>query len=113
MIIVLRPGASPAEAGEVVRAVEEAGYTAHRSDGQAQTIIGVVGALPPGLDVAVIGRSALHAPAAGAVSLPRPDHGLHECDPDRHECGDGAQPQAGLLVGQDDRVRPCGDVQGH
>ncbi|HEY3351725.1 MAG TPA: 3-deoxy-7-phosphoheptulonate synthase [Polyangia bacterium] len=51
MIIVLRPGATPAEAAAVVRFVEEAGYTAHRSDGQAQTVIGVVGALPTGLDL--------------------------------------------------------------
>jgi 3-deoxy-7-phosphoheptulonate synthase len=51
MIIVLNPTATPEQAVAVIQFVEEAGYTAHRSDGQTQTVIGVVGNLPAGLDL--------------------------------------------------------------
>jgi 3-deoxy-7-phosphoheptulonate synthase len=50
MIIVLTPHSTPEELQGVVRFVEASGYTAHVSVGQAQTVVGVVGALPPGLD---------------------------------------------------------------
>jgi 3-deoxy-7-phosphoheptulonate synthase len=51
MVIVLVPQATQAQIAAVIHVVEESGFTAHRSDGQSQTVVGVVGALPPGLDV--------------------------------------------------------------
>jgi len=50
MILVLEPSSTPEQVQGAVRFVEAEGYTAHVSVGQAQTVIGVVGALPPGLD---------------------------------------------------------------
>jgi 3-deoxy-7-phosphoheptulonate synthase len=51
MIIVMAPGAGQGDREDVVRRVEELGLTAHVSQGEERTIVGVVGGpLPPTLD---------------------------------------------------------------
>jgi 3-deoxy-7-phosphoheptulonate synthase len=51
MIIVMRPGAGADSLQQVVRRVEEVGLTAHVSQGEERTIVGVVGLpLPDSLD---------------------------------------------------------------
>ncbi len=46
MIIVMKPGASTRDVATVVRRVENMGYKVHLSEGEARTIIGVVGDKP-------------------------------------------------------------------
>ena len=43
MIIVMRSTAQPAEIGNVVRRLEQAGLKAHLSGGEERTVIGAIG----------------------------------------------------------------------
>ena len=43
MMIVMSPQATPAQIESVVTHIQEAGFTAHRSDGKDPTVIGCVG----------------------------------------------------------------------
>src|SRR5262245_48118313 len=47
MMIVMSPQATPAQIENVVKHIQSSGFTAHRSDGKDQTVIGCVGHLNP------------------------------------------------------------------
>jgi 3-deoxy-7-phosphoheptulonate synthase len=47
MMVVMSPKATPAQIDLVIRSIQDAGFTAHRSDGKDQTVIGCVGHLNP------------------------------------------------------------------
>jgi 3-deoxy-7-phosphoheptulonate synthase len=52
MVIVLEPHATAGQIEDVVKYIEQRGFTPHRSQGATQTVIGVVGALPLELETA-------------------------------------------------------------
>src|SRR5712692_5367754 len=51
MMIVMAPHASPEQIEAVVKTVEAEGFTAHRSDGREQTVIGAVGVVQRDVDL--------------------------------------------------------------
>jgi 3-deoxy-7-phosphoheptulonate synthase len=50
MMVVMTPHATPTDIDTVVRAIESEGFSAHRSDGKEQTVIGVVGIVDRDVD---------------------------------------------------------------
>jgi 3-deoxy-7-phosphoheptulonate synthase len=50
MMVVMTPHATPADVESVIHVIESQGFSAHRSDGKEQTVIGVVGIIDRDVD---------------------------------------------------------------